>query len=178
MAMQLTKTIAVLLALPPLFFAAGCSAPAGGFPSLAKRPFELAQPAGPVEEPVTAPAILPREMEMRLGGLMDRHRSAIGEFDRNLPGVQEKVAAAAGASVGDEAWVVAQMHLSRLDKIRDRSLEILGDVDLLAVAAQDAESAGQGERISALVMPYQEQVANDVARQNAEIEALAAMLPQ
>lgn len=115
---------------------------------------------------------------MRLGGLMDRHRSAIGEFDRNLPGVQEKVAAAAGASVGDEAWVVAQMHLSRLDKIRDRSLEILGDVDLLAVAAQDAESAGQGERISALVMPYQEQVANDVARQNAEIEALAAMLPQ
>jgi hypothetical protein len=115
--------------------------------------------------------VLSAELATKLNALLVRHTSANLDFLRGLGTVQSTASKAAGTAPGSEAWVNAQLMLSRLDKMRADSVAALREFDgLIADAgAVDADMA-------ALVTDAQRPVTEDVAAQSAEIARLSRLI--
>ena len=148
-----------------------CAAPEVQFPSLERRPYETNAPvAGPAESRAPS-AVLSAELAKKSDALLVRHTAANQDFLRGLGAVQSTASKAAGTAPGSEAWVNAQLVLSRLDKMRAGSVAVLREFDgLIADAgAVDADMA-------ALVTEAQRPVSEDVAAQSAEIARLSRLI--
>ena len=150
-----------------LLVLSACGTPDGEFPSLERRPFETASPVVSAP-PAVAPTILSSGLAEKVKTLVARHESANASFGKGLPSVQKIAANAAGSAAGSESWVNAHMQLSRLDKTRADSVAALGELDTLIADEIDADSA-----YVTLLVEYQQNVANDVAAQRAEIDRMS-----
>lgn len=146
MAMTDRKTLPILAA-PALL--AACAGPAHDYPSLAIRDVERV--VGSFEPVASAQLDVP-PVEVQFSGALAVHletlvgqaRSGHQSFLDAAPDAQRKVAAAAGAGVGSDAWAIAQVALAGLDSARSESAVALADLDLLhaarTVQAQDASA--------------------------------------
>jgi len=119
---------------------AGC-ADQSGYPSLAARPIE-----GIMDKPITPavapPAVPNSERATRIASLLEQAETADRAFRAAQGETERAIAAAAGASRGDERWIVAQQQLSRLEAARVPVGHVLADLDELGVAQADAASSG------------------------------------
>ncbi|WP_353209587.1 hypothetical protein [Sphingorhabdus sp.] len=148
-----------------------CAAPGVQFPSLERRPYETSAPVAATAESAAPSAVPSAELATKLNALLTRHTAANQDFLRGLGAVQATASKAAATGPGSEAWVNAQLMLSRLDKMRAGSVAVLREFDgLIAdVGAVDADMA-------ALVTEAQRPVAEDVAAQSAEIARLSRLI--
>jgi hypothetical protein len=148
-----------------------CAAPGVQFPSLERRPHETNTPVAASAESRAPSAVLSVELATQSNALLVRHTAANQDFLRALGAVQSTASKAAGTAPGSEAWVNAQLVLSRLDKMRAGSVAVLREFDgLIADAgAVDADMA-------ALVTEAQRPVSEDVAAQSTEIERLSRLI--
>ena len=115
--------------------------------------------------------MLSAELATKLNALLFRHTAANQDFLRGLGAVQSTASNASGTAPGSEAWVNAQLVLSRLDKMRAGSVAVLREFDgLIADAgASDADMA-------ALLTEAQRPATEDVAAQSAEIARLSRLI--
>ncbi|ABF53749.1 hypothetical protein [Sphingopyxis alaskensis] len=162
--------LSVLLALPLSACAAGAS---GDAPSLAKRPVEGRFDVAPPPVAVPPPGPLPADLAGRLARW--KADAAAGEraFAAEHSAAATRVAAAAGAPVASERWIVAQQAISRLVAARAPVSAALADIDRLYVERSVAEAVDGLPAIHAL----RERLAGLVSAQDAAIAALAAELP-
>lgn len=161
------------------FAISACAAPEGEFPSLTKRPFESGQQvSAPIASEQGVALALPSSMARKINALIARHRAAQKQFDTDLPDTQRVVNGAAGSPSGGESWANAQVILSRLDRTRADSVVVQGEIDDLLSQQLDEESKGKTEIISALMLPIQNEIVADVAKQNAEISRLVEIIGQ
>ena len=152
----------------------GCSLPDGEFPSLAKRSYETDNPiAEPPTEPEQLTTTIPAEITTLVDQMMMRHQKAESAFRGALVRTRQIAQSAAGSATGSESWAIAQVELSRLDSLRGDSVAALSDIDAL-IAAQREKGADSG--LLGLLDKPKSVIANDVAAQAAEIEALARLI--
>ena len=162
------KPAAPLLLLSAL---TACAASGVEFPPLERRAYETSAPvAAPAGSPALS-AVLSAELATKSNALLARHTAANQDFLRGLGVVQSTASKAAGTAPGSEAWVNAQLMLSRLDKMRAGSVAVLREFDGLITdaGAVDADMA-------ALVTEAQRPVTEDVAAQSAEIARLSWLI--
>ncbi len=119
---------------------AGCTEQ-GAYPSLAARPIEGIMDK-PIAETIAPPATPNPERAGRIATLLDQAETADRAFRGALAETERAVAAAAGATRGEERWIVAQQQLSRLEAARVPVGHVLADLDELGVAQADAASSG------------------------------------
>ncbi len=180
--MTIRQTLIPLYAL--LLLSACAGEVAGEVPSLTKRPYELSpeQVAALANAPLDgagdnglrdgpAPA-LPPATEAAMEAALADHRAGQSAFARDLAPARSAIAAARGATVGSENWVVAQMALTRLDSARAPSMAALGALDSLY--AQTVSALGVNN--ARLLEDARQSVARDVFEQNREVAALGAQL--
>jgi hypothetical protein len=162
-----------------------CAAPQGEFPSLMRRPYETNAPiTAPLPPETAGPAMLSPGLAAKANALSARHRAANNTYRELLTPTAAAARSAAGAGVGSEAWVAAQLQVSRLDKARADSKAALAELDRLITAQLDADSQdnsqgssqGSGKDIAALLMEFQADIATDTAAQDAEIDRLSALI--
>lgn len=145
--------------------ATACSLPEGEFPSLAKRPYESAEPVTePPAEPEALSTSLPDSLRSELDALVAQHLAAEAAFRAGLPAARQAAQSGAASPPGSEGWVVAQMELSRLEKLRADSLAALAGIDRLVAGERDR---GADAGLIALMTPYQEKVQGGVDAQTA-----------
>jgi hypothetical protein len=153
-------------------FLTACGMPNGDFPSLARRPYEI---AGPNVEPVVIetarPTELTPELTEKMKSLTDRHDKASAAFEKGLPAVSAVAARAAGSAPGSETWVNAHLQLSRLDSLRNDSVASLGELDELISAQNDEDPA-----FVPLLTIIQEKMAAKVAEQRADVDRLSRQI--
>lgn len=158
--------------VPTLLLLGGCATGAGGdYPSLAKRPiesrFEVVESA-----PLLAPGPLPTDLAGKLETWRARAAAADAAFDAALAPTEAAVAAASGAPVASEAWIVAHQQLSRLATVRGPLGDALADVDALYLVRQHDDAFDGLPAIHAL----RESLAALQAAQDARLAALAERL--
>jgi len=124
--------IAPLLSLALL---AGCST--ASYPSLALRPGETTSVTTPKPAPTTAPAASALPQQLHPQWLADA-RAADARFAAARPAAEKALTAAQGATPGSEAWSIANLALTDLERAR-------GDV---AVAQAAVESAYTEDRLA------------------------------
>lgn len=170
---RVNRTLLALLAGSSLSLGA-CSLPEGEFPSLAKRPYETADPVGePASEPQILSTRLPDSLRAQLDELVAKHAAAEAAFQTALPAARQAAQSAAGAAAGSESWVQAQMEVSRLEEKRSDSLSALAEIDRLVAVERDK---GADEGLVALMVPYQEKVRRAVEAQTALIVELTNLI--
>ncbi|MBX9728438.1 MAG: hypothetical protein K2X31_05985 [Sphingopyxis sp.] len=151
------------LAIP---LAACASAPAGEYPSLARRPIERSAtvpPAPPViPDPPPASATL-IEAVRALGADANRGDA---EFRAALSANAGSIAAARGAATGSEAWAQGETALSRVIAARGATNFALAELDRLAITrAEQGDVAGlalveaEQARVAALVRAQDDRIA-------------------
>jgi hypothetical protein len=151
------------LAIP---LAACASAPAGEYPSLARRPIERSAtvpPAPPViPDPPPASATL-IEAVRALGADANRGDA---EFRAALSANAGSIAAARGAATGSEAWAQGETALSRVIAARGATSFALAELDRLVITrAEQGDVAGlalveaEQARVSALLSAQDERIA-------------------
>ncbi|MBA2935917.1 hypothetical protein HZF05_17700 [Sphingomonas sp. CGMCC 1.13654] len=108
---------------------AGCSAPSGSYPSLAPRPIEqvsLAEPSHPAPPATVAdPAAV-----QHYAPLIEQARTADADFRRVLEEERGALGRGRGAAEGSDAWVAAQVSLSRIETARGPVAKALADLDV------------------------------------------------
>lgn len=161
-----------LMAILPLSACAGATT--SGAPSLAKRPvegrFDVVTPA----VTVTPPGPLPVDLAGRLARWDADAAAAQQTFAAARDGTTAVVAAAAGAPVASENWVVAQQAISRLQATQAPIAAALADIDRLYVERRIDDAADGLPQIYAL----RERLAGVAAAQDAVIAALSDQLPE
>jgi hypothetical protein len=151
------------LAIP---LAACASAPAGEYPSLARRPIERSAtvpPAPPViPDPPPASATL-IEAVRALGADANRGDA---EFRAALSANAGSIAAARGAATGSEAWAQGETALSRVIAARGATSFALAELDRLAITrAEQGDVAGlalveaEQARVAALLRAQDDRIA-------------------
>ncbi len=170
-------TRAHALPLITLLLIGGCKSVDADFPSLAKRPFESAAPvAAPVTAAIPVASALPADMERTVANLIQRHQKAQDQYIAMLPGVQSQAARAAGSAMGSEAWVSAQLAVSRLDRARADSVAALAELDALIEKQLGEETMGAAVSLIPLLEPKQRLVVAAVAEQSSELDRLAKQI--
>ena len=158
---------------------AGCSSVEGEFPSLERRPFEQAAPVvAPTLPPTPVASSLPAAMDASVRALQARHDKASAAFDAMLPAVRVTANAASSSPTGSEAWVGAQLMVSRLDKARSDAVAAVAEMDGLLLVQQETESQGATILLSPLLKPALDKMVQRTARQNQEIDRLSRMIGQ
>ncbi len=117
---------------------AGCTEPAGRYPSLLPRAIESRSDAEPVR-PV-AVATPDAALDGRIAALNAVLARAAADFSRSAEAAEARVAVAAGTARGSEAWIEAQSALAELDAARGATLGGLADLETLTI---DRGAAGQ-----------------------------------
>jgi hypothetical protein len=139
---------------------AGCATvDTGDYPSLARRSIELrVNAAAPSVEQPALPEPATADFATALAGLDGDATRGETAFRAALGAAEQAVAGARGSARESEAWVVAQIAISRLDAARAPSTLALAEVDRLVQArALAGEAAGAAEltalqtRVAALV---------------------------
>ncbi|WP_454883850.1 hypothetical protein [Sphingomonas oryzagri] len=107
---------------------AGCAGPSEPYPSLAPRPIEQISMAEPnrLDPPVAAAD--PAAME-RYAPLIAQAKSADADFRRVLEEERLALAHGRGAAEGSDAWLSAQVSLSRIETARGPVAKELADLD-------------------------------------------------
>jgi hypothetical protein len=181
----------VIAPITALVLLSGCAAQ-GEFPSLAKRPAELALEAAPVAtaavpatpERITgsgtpvAPApgatatdqAVSADLATRLRDLNESARAAHERFAAKRPRAATLVGAASGAAVASEAWSVATVAVADLESARSDAMISLGELDRLYAA--ERIDGGDGGAIAAV----RDQVTAWVADEDAVLAELGARL--
>jgi len=148
-----------------------CATAQGEFPSLERRPYETNAPISAPDSAPPAPAKLSPELAAKVDALLARHKAAQDSFVRGLSAVQAVAQKAAGSKAGTESWVNAHVQLSRLDKARADSVDVLRDFDAL-LTTEGAVDA----RLATLLAQAQMPVTAAVDGQNAEISRLSRLI--
>ncbi|PLK26573.1 hypothetical protein [Novosphingobium sp. TH158] len=142
-----------------------------GYPSLARRPAERITDAPP---PPPAPAATPQPLDpavaARLGALVEQARKAHAGFIATRPKADRLSAAAKGAAVASEAWVVASVALAELESRRSEAMVALAELDSLY--ARNRVDGGDGLAIAAA----RDQVTAWVADEDAALAELRGRL--
>lgn len=167
--LSLSGAAAVLL-LP---LAACAAAPDNGAPSLAKRPVEGRFDVAPPPVIVQPPGPLPADLGGRLARWEADAAAAQQAFAAERNVTVPLVAAAAGAAVASERWVVAQQAISRLVATRAPLTGALADIDRLYLERSIDEAIDGLPEIYAL----RDRLSELVSTQDAVVEALSAQLP-
>ena len=181
---RLAKSAPALLCA--VFALSGCGTDRD-FPSLARRPAELAvdggqaattpgrfggsaQPAPPVgDATVTQQAVSP-ELSARLRQLEGAAREAHARFEAKRARTGALTAAARSAAPASEAWSVATVAIADLETARSDTMVSLGELDRLY--AQERIDGGDGGAIAAV----RDQVTAWVADEDAVLADLAGRL--
>jgi hypothetical protein len=150
-----------ILPLTSVILLTACASQAD-FPSLAPRPIELAGQNGgaPSTPPVSGQS--DPAMVQRANAAFQKAQSAVDPFDKALASAKDNLAGL-NAAKGSEAWVQAQMALSRLAQLARPSSEALADLEeikrqiVIAAPSPDAQwrtvfsiNAAQNEALAAL----------------------------
>jgi hypothetical protein len=146
----------------------------GEFPSLAKRTYELENPVAEPEAtlaPVTT--VLPAELKAQTDSLMARSRAAHAAFQSALPSAQGTAQSASNAAAGSEAWVNAHVIVSRADTARADGMAALAEIDQLISKQREA---GADAGLIGLLSALQQDIAERVQSQNAEIDRMAKQI--
>lgn len=154
----------------------GCAAAQGGdagAPSLAKRPVEGRFDVAPPTLVVPPPGPLPVDLAGRLARWTSDADTAASAFAAERQAATAAVAAAAGAPVSSEPWVVAQQAISRLQATRAPMTAALADIDRLYIERSVDEAVDGLPDIYAL----RTRLADAVAAQDAVVAALNGQLP-
>lgn len=163
----------------PVMAALTLSACAGGpgaggpAPSLAKRAVEGRFEVVPPSVAVMPPGPLPTDLAGRLGRWEADSIAAQQAFAFERDAAASAVAAAAGAPVASERWVVAQQAISRLVAARAPLTEALADIDRLYLERSIDEAVDGLPEVYAL----REKLADTASAQDAIIQALSDQLP-
>lgn len=107
---------------------AGCAGQAGSYPSLAPRPIEQVSLAEPTRPDAPAPVADPAAAE-RYAPLIARARAADTDFRRVLEEERAALGRGRGAAQGSDAWLAAQVSLSRIETARGPVAKALADLD-------------------------------------------------
>ena len=170
---RINRTFLSLAAVASLTLA-GCASVEGDFPSLAKRPFEK---ANPVEEPVaiaeTLTTKLSAELQRQIDALLSRSNAAHSAFENALPAVGSTIQSAGNSAAGSESWANAHTALSRTDSLRADGVAALGEID--GLIARERENGADRGLIALLTAP-QQIIAERVTAENAEIERLTQLI--
>ena len=180
----------VLAPLAALVFLSACASQ-GEFPSLAKRPAELALEAAPASSgaPATPPRItgsatpapaapdatasqqaVSADLAERLRVLGESARAAHERFAGKRARAGQLVTAASGAAVASEAWAVATVAVADLESARSDAMVSLGELD--RIYARTRIDGGDGGAIAAV----RDQVTAWVADEDAVLAELGARL--
>ena len=151
----------------------GCANVDGDFPSLAKRPYEKANPIKEVAVVETLTASLSGDLQRQISALLSRSSAAHTAFESSLPSMQSVALSAGNSAPGSESWVNAHTKLSRTDSLRADGVAALGEMDRL-VAREREQGADSG--LVALLTAPQQQIADRVKAENAEIERLTQLI--
>lgn len=162
--------LAAALTLP----LSGCAAAQGtAAPSLAKRPVEGRFDVAPPAVIVPPPGPLPADLAGRLARWEADAVAAQQAFAAERNTAAPLVAAAAGAAVASENWVVAEQAVSRMVAARAPLTGALADIDRLYIERRVDEQIDGLPAIYAL----RDRLAGMVSAQNAIIGALTSQLP-
>lgn len=168
---------ASLLVMAVTSFLGGCASPDGEFPSLARRPYETDDPISEPENVAQQIATsIPPALAGRIAQLEARHEKAQAAYQKALPATQSVATRSAGAATGSEAWANANVQISRLDYARADSVKVVGEIDALVSAQREADSESGDPAVAPLMEKQQKAIADDVERQDSEINRLAALL--
>jgi hypothetical protein len=108
-----------MLACLPLILLITACAKVDDYPSLAKRPFETGGVDIGHAPAVSAPAIASdTALPARLAGIVARARGGEAAFTSEYSIAERLVTAASGSSPGSDAWVGAQLAITRLEPLR------------------------------------------------------------
>ncbi|NJM49477.1 MAG: hypothetical protein HC843_00025 [Sphingomonadales bacterium] len=166
----------IFLPLLPLLFA-GCSTPDGEFPSLERRPFEQNSAVeAPIVPPTPVASSLPADIAAQVTALQARYAKAQATYAAMLPAVRSKANAAARSPIGSEAWVEAQLLVTRLDQERSDAVNAAAAMDDLVVKQLDVESQRPILLLTPLLQPVQADINAGVLEQNQEIERLSKII--
>jgi hypothetical protein len=157
-----------------LGLAAGCSSSLES-PSLAIRPAEAAatidaaRPAA-VARPLPATETMPLDAATiaRVESIIRAARASTSPFAKALEPARVAVTNAAGTSVSSEAWIAAQVAISRLERTREAAANALAEVD--SVRRELVASGKNFDRGAFAAM--QDIVAQIDAEQQAQVTAL------
>ncbi|WP_227340206.1 MULTISPECIES: hypothetical protein [Sphingopyxis] len=167
-----------LLAPPALALSlslSGCAAAQGGAaPSLAKRPVEGQFDVAPPTVVVAPPGPLPADLAGRLARWEADATAAQQAFAAERTPTVEAVAAAQGAAIASERWVVAQQAVSRLVAARAPLTAALADIDRLYLERRIEEAVDGLPEIFAL----RERLTELASAQDAVVAALSSELPE
>lgn len=183
------------IAILPLLNA--CTGTLDNSPSLNKRAFEislsemreLAGKESASSDSALVQANMSQEellasLDTETQTLWQNHKKADTQFDVRANIVQQTVNKARGSAFGSERWSVAQVSLSRLDRLRAASVSSLNEIDAMIFATLDNRSdlaasnqAAGDNRLSALLQ-VQKMIETDVSVQSRYIERLNNILAQ
>jgi hypothetical protein len=154
-----------------LFAALGGCARSADFPSLAKRPFE--RDLAPVAEPALPPVQSDAALLGRVAKAVAQARAGQADFDAALATARSAVAAAGASAAASDAWIAAQLQISRaertVDPVQDALSELTSDQMALILNAPGSPDRSAIDAAMAEV----EQIANT---QSAALAALKARL--
>lgn len=153
-----------LLLLPLL---AACASSGGEYPSLARRPAELAPPQPTPLPPVPAPSAAVLQRVEQLAGDAAR---AHGAFLAAAPGVRRTVEAARGQGPGSDGWARAQVAVAGLQATRGPATTALADIDRIYA---DAGTEGVD---AAPIAEIRARVAAQIDEQDQAIDSLIGSL--
>jgi len=164
--------VALTLLLP------ACST-GGGYPSLAKRPFERAAQASPVPPAAEPLPATNGDLLSRVETFRSQGQDGTAAFDVFYEIAAERVRAGASAPVGSESWVVAEVAVARLEQERAPLMVALAGLDSPYAERMNAAANGDAapstlEAIEAVRQP----MLAAVESQNDRLEKLKAMLSE
>ncbi|PXA84866.1 hypothetical protein DMC47_39650, partial [Nostoc sp. 3335mG] len=107
---------------------AGCAGQSGTYPSLAPRPIEQLSLAEP-NRPAPPAAVADPAAVARYAPLIEQARKADTDFRRVLEEERPALAKGRGAGQGSDAWLAAQVSLSRIETARGPVAKALADLD-------------------------------------------------
>ena len=169
---RINQTFLPLAAIAALTLG-GCASASGDFPSLAKRPYEKANPVEEVAVAETLTTTLSADLQRQVDALLSRSSMAHAAFENALPSVRATIQSAGNPVTGSESWANAHTALSRTDSLRADSVAALGEIDRL-VAREREKGADSG--LVALLTAPQQIIAGRVTAENAEVERLTQLI--
>jgi hypothetical protein len=165
----------VALIIPAVVSACAASVDA---PSLAIRPGETTSAIDAARPVPVAPPAPPAVVALdgatvtRIDASLRAARASVAPFARAAEPARAAVAGASGAAAGSEAWIAAQLAISRLERAREGAANALAEVDstrrLLVVGGSNFDRAA--------LATVQDEIARINAAQQDEIRALIARL--
>lgn len=141
-------------------------------PSLAPRPIETPRP-----DPTPAPAA-PAESALlqRIAALVEDARQGDAAFSTAAAAAQPRIARAAGAAAGSEAWIDAQQAVAAVEVSREKSVGAMVAIDSLLSERLNAMAAREAAGGATEIAAAQAEIAGIVDAQANRLAALQRQL--